>query len=256
METAVKVDYWISSDQGRNFQDLDGIDEFRRELAADYVSVVKGRPAGAGGFAHLYVEVISSITLSYLARLLAEGLAYDAIKRGVESLALRPFLVAYEKLRDRNKNRKSIDIGKIEIHFQDSILLIHEVSTDTIVPNLGKLLLSLAENYSRLALRNGDSPVLIHIPVFEDPEEDRPRRFRVRGNIDETILTEGPGDYFKFWGLEFIVETDRRVYDVARQLLLDESFNTLEQHWDELRRRAELRFRKSSETLGRIEPEV
>jgi len=58
--TAINVKYWVASDQGRNFSDLDGIDEFRRELAADYVCVVKGRPAGAGGFTHLNVEVISS----------------------------------------------------------------------------------------------------------------------------------------------------------------------------------------------------
>ncbi|MGH9515400.1 MAG: hypothetical protein ACRD3P_06945 [Terriglobales bacterium] len=56
---AITVKYWISSDQDRNFVDLQGIDEFRRDLARNYVSVVKGRPAGAGGLTHLYVEVIS-----------------------------------------------------------------------------------------------------------------------------------------------------------------------------------------------------
>src|SRR2546423_8054503 len=69
-QTAITVKYWIATDQGRNFCDLDGIDEFRRELAADYVSLAKGRPTGAGGFTHLYVEVISSLTLSHFIRLL------------------------------------------------------------------------------------------------------------------------------------------------------------------------------------------
>ena len=32
--TAINVKYWIASDQGRNFTDLEGIDEFRRDLAA------------------------------------------------------------------------------------------------------------------------------------------------------------------------------------------------------------------------------
>lgn len=225
--TAINVKYWIASDQGRNFSDLDGIDEFRRELAADYVSVVKGRPAGAGGFTHLYVEVISSFSLSHLVQLLIDGVAFDLIKRGSESFVLRPFLAAYEKLRDRNKGDNSIDIGELQIHFQDSILLIHEVRTDTIVQNLGKLLLYLAQNYDHLTLSHGERPFLIHIPVFEDPEEDSPCRFRVRGDIDETIPSDGPSDYFRFWGLEYIVETDRRVYEVAGQLLLDERFNTL-----------------------------
>jgi hypothetical protein len=231
----------IASDQGRKFTDLDGIDEFRRELAADYVSVVKGRPAGAGGFTHLYVEVISSLSLSHLIQLLLDGLAFDLIKKGGESFVLRPFLVAFEKLRDRNKTSRLIDIAELQIHFQDSILLIHEVSTDTIVQNLEKILLSIAQNYEDLAFGDGESPFLIHIPVFEDLEEDRPCKFRVRGDIDETICSDGPADYFKFWGLEYVVEADRRVYDVARRLVFDERFNTLEEHWAEWTRRAESR---------------
>ncbi len=244
--TAINVKYWVASDQGRNFSDLDGIDEFRRELAADYVCVVKGRPAGAGGFTHLNVEVISSFSLSHLVQLLIDGIAFDVIKRGAESFILRPFLAAYEKLRDRNKGKNSIDIGELQVHFQDSVLLIHEVREDTMVTNLGKLLLCLAQNYDHLTISPGESPFLIHIPVFEDPDEDRPLRFRVRGEIDETIPSNGPSDYFKFWGLEYIVETDRRVYDVARQLLLDERFNTLDEHWAEWTRRSEAKYRQQT----------
>ena len=45
-DTAINVRYWISTDHPRTYEDLEGIDEFRSDLAADYVSVVKGRPAG------------------------------------------------------------------------------------------------------------------------------------------------------------------------------------------------------------------
>lgn len=126
------------------------------------------------------------------------------------------------------------------------MLLIREVRTDTIVPNLGKLFLCLAQNYGHLTLSHGESPFLIHIPVFEDPEENRPCRFRVRGDIDETIPSEGSSDYFKFWGLEYMVETERRVYDVAQQLLLDERFNTLDEHWAEWTRRWEAKKRQQT----------
>ena len=83
-----------------------------------------------------------------------------------------------------------------------------------------------------------------HIPVFEDPDPERPCRFRVTGFIDETILDKAPDDYFKFWGLEYIVDTDRRVFDVSRQLLIDEKFNTLKEHWAEWARRVESKYRK------------
>src|SRR4051794_8560298 len=108
--TAITVKYWIASDQGRNFDDLQDIDEFRRELNAEYISVVKGRPAGAGGFTHLYVEVISSLSFSHFVQLLLDGIAFDLIKRGAESFVLRPFIAAYKKLRDRNKGNRLIDI--------------------------------------------------------------------------------------------------------------------------------------------------
>jgi hypothetical protein len=234
---AITVKYWIASDQGRKFADLEGVDDFRRELAADYVSVVKGRPAGAGGFTHLYVEVISSLSLSHLVQLLLDGITFDLIKRGTESFALRPFLAAYKKLRDRNKAKRLIDIAELQIHFQDSVLLIHEVSTDTIAQNLEKILLSVAHNYEHLAISDGEIPFLIHVPVFEDLEKDRLGRFRVRGHIDETIRSDGPAEYFTFWGLEYILDTDRRVYDVTRRLLLDERFSTLEEYWAEWTRR-------------------
>ena len=62
------------------------------------------------------------------------------------------------------------------------------------------------------------------------------QRFRVIGNID----LEPVGKTW-FWGLEYD-HAGLRVFDVRRQLLLDESFNTMDRHWAELRRRCEIRI--------------
>lgn len=242
--TAITVKYWIASDQGRKFPDLDGIDDFRRELAADYISVVKGRPAGAGGLTHLYVELISSLSLSYFTRLLLDGVTYDLIKEGSKRFALRPFLAAYRRLRDRNKDKlHPVDIGALQIQYQDSLLVIHEVGDDTIVDNLENILLTLARNYENLSLDDGVHPSEIHVPVFEDPDSERPCRFRVKGFVDETIRANAPDDYFKFWGLDYDL-FEFQVYDVQNQTLLNESFNTLERHWAEENRRGELKARE------------
>jgi hypothetical protein len=230
--TAITVKYWVSTDQPHNFLDLEGIDDFRRELANDYVSFVKGRPAGAGGVTHLFVELISTLSLSHVRQLILDGIAYDLIKHGSEAFVLRPFLAAYRKLQERNKAREFLDIGELKIQFQDSLLIIHEISSDSLVAELRTILLTLAKNYEHLALKSGESPFAIHIPVFEDPDVDRPCRFRVIGDIDETIRSSGPEDYIKFWGMEYAFERDLRVYDVERQLLLDEEFYTLDRYWD------------------------
>ena len=93
-DTSIAVRYWIATDRAIDFPDLEGIDDFRKELAANYVSVVKGRPAGAGGIAHLYVEIISTFSLSHVSQLLIDGIAFDLIKHGARSFVLRPFLEA------------------------------------------------------------------------------------------------------------------------------------------------------------------
>jgi len=236
---AIVVKYWVSTDH-LPLDDLKGIEEFRDELASAYVSVVSGRAAGAGGITHLLVELTSTFSLSHLAQLILDGVAFDLIKNGAEAFVLRPFIAAYRRLQECNKD-SFVDIGELKIQFRDSLLILHEISSNTLAYQLENILATLARSYDRFLLKQGEAPYTIEIPVFEDPEEDRPCRFRVIGDIDETIRSRGPEDYVGFWGLEYD-HAGLRVFDVQRQLLLDEQFNTLDRHWAEMTRRAEIKF--------------
>lgn len=242
---AIVVKYWVSTDH-LPFDDLKGIQEFRDELASAYVSVVSGRAAGAGGITHLLVELTSTLSMSHLAQLILDGVAFDLIKNGAEAFVLRPFIAAYKRLQERNKD-DFVDIGELKIQFRDSLLVLHEVSNNTLVSELENILTALARSYDKFLLKDGQAPYTIEIPVFEDPEEDRPCRFRVIGDIDETIRSRGPQDYLGFWGLEYD-HAGLRVFDVQRQLLLDEQFNTLDRHWAEMIRRAETEFARKHRT--------
>jgi hypothetical protein len=166
--------------------------------------------------------------------------AYDLVKNGAEAFVLRPFIAAYSRLQERNRD-KFVDIGELQIQFRDSLLIVHEISGNTLVSQLENILANVARSYDRFLIREGHAPYTIEIPVFEDSEKDRPCRFRVIGYIDETIQSSGLDDYVGFWGLEYD-HFGLRVFDVQRQLLLDEQFNTLDRHWAELRRRAEIKF--------------
>jgi hypothetical protein len=238
-ENAIVVKYWVSTDH-LPFEDLNGISEFRDELASAYVSVVSGRAGAAGGITHLLVELTSTFSLAHLKQLILDGVAFDLIKNGTEAFVLRPFIAAYNRLQERNQD-SFVDIGELKIQFRDSLLVLHEISSNTLVSQLENILATLAHSYDRFLLKQGEAPYTIEIPVFEDPEEDRPSRFRVIGDIDETIRSRGPEDYLGFWGLEYD-HAGLRVFDVQRQLLLDERFNTLDRHWAEMRRRAEIKF--------------
>ena len=234
--TAVKVNYWTAQNGPTGLWDFEGIQDFRQKLDADYISVVQSRPGGLGGLHELYVEFISPISLSDVARLLLDGTAFDLIKSGTKAFVLRPFLTAYKKLREKN-TKSRIDIAEFRVIFKDSVLIIRKISAQGIFSQLEKLLLAVAEHYDKMILRSGESPFAIHIPVFQDPAEHRVCRFRVIGDIDETIKSVGPSDYFEFWGLEYDYSRALRVYDVARKLLIDEEFFTLERYWAELRKR-------------------
>ncbi|HXA78694.1 MAG TPA: hypothetical protein VNV41_16285 [Candidatus Acidoferrales bacterium] len=230
---SVKIRYWVShNNTSLQFRDLEGIEDFRAELADAYVSTVQGRPAGAGGWLRLWVEFQSQCSLSELVRILLEGTAYDLLRRAGTEFILKPFLGAYQKLKERNAERH-IEIAELRFIFEDAIVVVEDLPNTDLLSQLEKILHTLAENYDRLMLQSGERPFEIQIPIFEDPAEDRPYRFRQILEEDETIPLEqfSAADYFRLWGLQFDYAGLMRVYDVERQLLIDESFYTRSQYW-------------------------
>jgi len=108
---------------------------------------------------------------------------------------------------------------------------------------------SIPISESRWSGTSAQNSVCDSYPSARRPDEDRPCRFRIAGEIDETILSKNPEDYFGFWGLIYDEARTVRVYDVASQLLLDEDFHTLERHWDELERRFKARKARKIEAV-------
>jgi len=90
INAALRIRYWIATDHPQDSVDLDGVDEFKDELSNSYVTVVRGRSCGAGGITRLFVELISTFTVSHLVQLLIDGAAFDMIKSGTQEFALRP----------------------------------------------------------------------------------------------------------------------------------------------------------------------
>lgn len=237
METgiALTIKYWCEQKDSSSLYELDGIEEFRQELASSYISVVQGRPGDLGGLHQLVVEVISNLPLSEVAKFLAEGIAFDLIKSGTKAFVLRPFLAAYKKLRDRNKTM-GVDIEEFRVAFSDSVLIISKISDDGIFESLERILVAVAQNY-HLMFRDGERPFEIHIPVFEDSGEDRLCRFRSLLDVDETIRNVTSANYLEFWGVWYDYTRTSRVYDVSRRLLIDAEFFTRERYWQEWERR-------------------
>jgi hypothetical protein len=230
---SVKVKYWVVHNTvSLKFRDLEGIQEFRNELAENYVSTVQGRPMGAGGFIRLWVEFQSLFTLSELVRIVMEGAAFDLIRRGGKESLLKPFLTAYQRLKERNTQR-AVEIAELRFLFEDAIVVIESIPNVELLSQVEKILRTLAEQYEKLSLKSGERPFEIHIPIFEDPAPDRPYRFRQILEEEETIPRSdfSASSYFQLWGLDFDFFSATRVYDVGRQLIIDEPYYTRSQYW-------------------------
>ena len=227
----VKVTYWLGE------LPLEGADEFERDLLEAYSEVtVESGPGGLGGGLYtLFVDIISSITLASLVRLVLDGVAFDLIKLGAHNLVLRPLLAAQRKLKERNrKHHEAGDLAFIRIIFSDSIVTVDADSRvcQSIADSIGEVIRLVAQSYERLSLSSGHRPVEVYIPVIEDTGEDRRSRFRAVLEVDENMHVSDRV-FFEFWGLSYS-DGSRRVFDVERQLLLDEHFLYRSEYWDRM----------------------
>ena len=235
---AVKVEYWALRADATDLQDLDGIEEFRSELATNYVGQVHARPGEAGFLYGLSVEFLTTFTLQHFLTLILDGIIYDLVKSGSHALVLKPFIAAYRSLKAKNIERKRrMQIDTLLLSFQDSVVQIDNLGEDAILDNLEVVLETLASNYSRLILGTSEKPFSIVIPIFEDPSSDRPCRFRQILDVDETIRNMTSEDYLNLWGVQYDYSCANRVFRVKDQLLSEDEFYTRRQYWQAMERR-------------------
>jgi len=227
---AIKIDYVASPDEGRFDVAPEGIEEFRRDLEEAYVSLVRSHPGvRGGGWYQFLIQVTSNITLRDIANLILSGIAYDLLKSGASSFVLRPLLNAYEKLKERN-TRIQFGVDEISFLFQDTDIMIKKIGTQSLRWDIDQIFTTLAKDIEFLTRPSGELPYVIHIPVFEDP---KPRfcRFRSMLDVDETIQGITSPSYFQYWGIRYSRAGKICVFDVQRQLILDEKYMTQSEYW-------------------------
>lgn len=134
---------------------------------------------------------------------------------------------------ERNKTIH-VRIGEVRLLFQDSVVYIFNIfDDDSIFPHLEGILTALAQHYRSMILPSGEPPFEIYIPIFEDQADDRLVRFRVLLDVDETIRHRTGSDYARYWGLRYDYAGVYKVFDVGRDLIIDQEFWTLHRYWAE-----------------------
>jgi hypothetical protein len=183
---AIRINYWTLPDGSPTGEEPEGIEEFRSDLQNEYVSFVRGQSGSCGGGLYEFViQITSPITVRDVVNTILSGVAYDLVKSGTNSIFLRPLITAFEKLKSRN-HKRDLDIGELRFSFQDIDILVKKIGSRPIFDDLGNIFKALAESLDSMKGQTGESPYVIHIPVFEDPDA-HVCRFRSLLDVDETI---------------------------------------------------------------------
>lgn len=227
---SVRVDYWTYPNGSLSGEEPEGIEKFRSELQETYVSLVKGQSGALGGGLYdLVVQVTSSISLRDFVDIILGGVAYDLVKGGAHSFILRPLIAAIKKLKAKNKD-KNIEVDELKFFFQDTDIILKKVTTKSLFDDLEQIVKTVAKNYEAIKGPTGEPPYEIHIPVFEDPS---PRfcRYRSLLDVDETIEDVTADSYLRLWGTRYNLEGQIRVFDVQKQILINERYMTQDEYW-------------------------
>ncbi len=239
---AINIEYWTLPDGTLTGMEPEGIDEFRSELQEHYVSLVRSHSGACGGGLYdLIINVTSTITLRDLASAILGGIAYDIVKSGTHSLVLRPLISAINKLKERNKDKhQKIEVDEFRFTFQDTDIIVKNIGTDDFFENLEKIFIQLSKSIDSLkGVATQEYPYIIHVPLFEDPEQ-KICRFRSPLDVDEMVENITNDDYLKLWGVRYNLEGKVRVFDVKNELLIDNSYMTQ----DEFCRASEIEWQK------------
>ncbi len=227
---AINIQYWAYQEDGRTLSQPEGMDTFVAELQSEYVARVHGRPADlGGGLYQLAVQIVATIAIGDVVKLIADGVAFDLLKAGAKSFVLRPFLNAFAKLKSSAKSQK-VDISELRFVFNDAEILITSVRPDSLYENIGEIFKFLVENFQHLQANGNESPYEITIPVFQDPTGEI-CRYRTLLDVDETIENVSVASYFGLWGVQYDFDRTVRVYDVERKQLIDADFLTVDEYW-------------------------
>ena len=211
-------------------EDFENIDLFESYISKSYTSIVKPIVVGRGGgayqffvdfFVNLHAHDYFKFIEGYLAGKLIDKIANPVL----DSYIFNPLKKAYKKLKESNP---ILDCYLFTIELIDTKIFIYSIFPNSIIDNKDKILMFLNKNYELLII-NGEFPIEIHIPVY-DEEINGKLIYRPPLGEDERIDSANKNNYFKSWGLRYQSSGKSIVYDVENKaILMDQEFmNELE----------------------------
>ncbi len=205
-------------------EDIIDIDTFKQNTKQDYLTIIKPNPIGREGDVYsFFIQLISNLTFQDYLNFLAIYFAGKTLDKLINALFLKPFQIAYKKLKEKNN---IIDIHKIQITLQDIDLYIYCIHENSIYENIELIYKKLHDVSHYLYNEHGVLPKEVHIPVLFE-EENEEKIFRVPLGDEEFITNITKDTYFKLWGIVDRFSESSYVFDIANKSILhDYNFYT------------------------------
>ncbi len=183
--------------------------------------IISARPDGrpqAGGSVDALVEIFLNISFidffTIVRNGIIEGLAFDLVTRGKNSLILKPVLEAFSKL---EKENEAWDYINVSLMFDDTEIVIFGTS-ELFTSKVQLVLQLISKNYHNLIDRELGEPYKIIVPLKKESHAEF-EFINYRGGADYPIE-----EYGLYWGIIYQIGFKSLVYDVVNQKLLQKEW--------------------------------
>lgn len=191
------------------------LQDLKGELRENYITSIQdtGGPQ-AGGILDTVVEIFTNHAFSELTEIVKDGLLFDLIFNGKNSILLKPLVKAFQKI---ESTTLCWDYTQVRFYFDDTVIIIYGASK-LFTSVVGSVFPKLIEHAQYLNLEEYGLPSRICLPI---------RKMDWGDGRDSWVTPEGDGedytaqDCLTFWGLEYGSRHNRKIYDYKKKQVLD-----------------------------------
>ena len=163
----------ISIEFKYNEREIEGIDEFKKEVESSYSSQCHelGLPSCSEGGELILKIILETDWSSFVAGAVASGLLWDGIKCAGKTFILKPLANAIDKLFKRNEDGYVLKLVKTSFIFENIEILVYGLS-DNYKDELDKILYHISTRIDEIEEEHNLQIVTIELPYYYDEDNE------------------------------------------------------------------------------------
>jgi hypothetical protein len=203
---------------GYNGREIEGIDDFKKELSKHYLCQGKdvSIPSFSEGGETWFTVFINSEFFEFAKNAVIGGLAWDLLKTGTKNYFLKPLFEALKKLEDTNKDSYKLKIEEMKFQFDDIDIVFGGLRVSSIA-TVGLVFNEIAKRRAKIE-RQIEMPISkIITPIFHNPSIDK------KGYSPYILEThpESIESYIEMWKIGYIGNREWTIYKLETEEYLE-----------------------------------